>query len=218
LLLFVQIVGGTNLSVLLLARLERPFLGVRPDELPVCDAIVVLGGGVEPSPHEVGNLHLTTAGDRLVMGLELARLGKAPALCVGGGTAALDRRRWIEADLVKQAIEERRLSPVPVISLGACLDTRDEARHVSALADEHGWKRILLVTSAVHLRRAASTFRQMGLTVVPAPCKFLTTMSPEAEPPRFGVPTTLGFLYASTLLHEEIGWLEYRRRGWLAGE
>lgn len=218
LLLFVQVIGGTNLSVLLLAGLERPFVGVKPEDLPVCDAIVMLGGGVEPSPHEVGGLHLTSAGDRLVMALELARLGKAPVLCVGGGAAALDRRQWIEAELIKRAIDERGLSTVPVISLGACADTHDEALRTRRLADEHGWKRILLVTSAAHQRRALATFRQQKLEVVPAPCNFLTVMSPAAEPPIFGLPTLLGFGLFSNWLHEEIGWIEYRRRGWIGGE
>lgn len=215
LLLFVQVIGGTNFSTSLLGRLERPFAGMKPENLPACDAIVLLGGGVEPSPEEVGNLHLTNAGDRLVLALELVRLGKAPFLCVSGGTAGRGPQRWIEADLLKSAIDERQLSSVPVISLGACTDTRDEALHLRRLADEHGWKRLLLVTSAVHQRRALATFRHAGIEVIPAPCNFLTSMSPEAEPPRFGVPSSLGFVFASIWLHEQIGWLEYRRRGWI---
>lgn len=216
--LFIQVIGGTNFSVLLLGGLEWPYAGVRPEDLPVCDAIVLLGGGVEPSPHEVGHLHLTSAGDRLVMALELARLGKAPALCVSGGSATTGKQRWVEADLIKQAIEERHLASVPVFSFGACLDTHDEALHLRRLAAEHGWKRFLLVTSAVHQRRALGTFRQAGLEVVPAPCNFLTGMSPDAEPPIFGLPTFLGFIFTSTWLHEEIGWLEYRRRGWVSAD
>ena len=213
--LVIQVIGGTNFSTLLLSGLERPFSGVRPEDLPVCDAIVVLGGGVEPSPNEVGSLHLTNAGDRLVMALELARLGKAPVLCVSGGGATIGNHRWVEADVIKQAIDERHLTSVPVISFGACLDTHDEALHLRRLADEHGWKKFLLVTSAVHQRRALGTFRHEGLEVVPAPCNFLTGMSADSEPPTFGLPTNLGFVFTSTWLHEEIGWLEYRRRGWI---
>lgn len=216
--LFVQVIGGTNFSVLLLGGLERPYSGVKPEDLPVCDAIVLLGGGVEPSPKEVGNLHLTSAGDRLVMALELVRLGKAPALCVSGGTATMGRHRWVEADVIKQAIDERHLVSIPVFSFGACLDTHDEALHLRHLAGEHGWKRFLLVTSAAHQRRALATFRHEGLDVVPAACNFLTEMSPAAEPPIFGLPTLVGFLLTSTWLHEEIGWLEYRRRGWISAE
>ena len=217
LLLFVQVIGGTNFSGLLLGALERPYLGVRSEDLPVCDAIVMLGGGVEPSPNEVGNLHLTSAGDRLFKALELVRLGKARALCVSGG-GATGRPRWVEADLIKQAIDERHLASVPVFSFGACLDTHDEALHLRRLAGEYGWKRFLLVTSAVHQRRALATFRHEGLEVFPAACNFFTGISPDAEPPIFGLPTALGFVFTSTWLHEEIGWLEYRRRGWIGSE
>ncbi len=215
LFLLVQTVGGTNLSLLLLAALERPYAGVKAEELPQADVIVLLGGGVEPSPSEVGQLHLNIAGDRLVMALELARLGKAPVLCVSGGTAQLGQTRWVEADLIKQAIDTRQLASVPVISLGARRDTHDEAVRLRALCAEHGWKRILLVTSAAHQRRALATFRHEGLDVTPAACNFLTAMAPDAEPPVLGLPTHLGFQLMTTWLHEEIGWLEYRRRGWI---
>lgn len=216
LLLFVQTVGGTAFTIFLLERLERPFAGVKVENLPTCDAIVMLGGAVEPSPNEVGRLHLTNAGDRLVMALELVRLGKAPILCVSGGHAKFRTYRWVEADMIKAALDERKLSSVPVISFGARVDTHDEAVYAHRLAAERGWKRILLVTSAAHMRRSLAAFRHEGLEVVPAPCNFLTAMSPEANPPLFGVPGFLGFMNLSTWLHEEIGWLEYRRRGWVA--
>ena len=142
-------------------------------------------------------------------------LGEAPVLCVSGGTAARSSRLSIEADLLKRAIDERHLSSAPVISLGARTDTRDEALRLHRFADEHGWKRFLLVTSAAHQRRALATFRHAGLEVVAAPCNFLTGLSPGTQPPRFGVPGPLGFVFTSIWLHEQLGWLEYRRRGWI---
>jgi hypothetical protein len=35
------------------------------------------------------------------------------------------------------------------------------------------------------------------------------------DPPIFGIPDTFGFICVSTWLHEKIGWIEYRRRGWI---
>ena len=215
LLLFVQVIGGTRVPVWMVARLERPFAGMQPEALPVCDAIVLLGGCVEPSANEVGDLHLTTAGDRVAMALELVRLGKAPVLCLGGGTAGRATHLGVEADLLKRAIEARHLAAGPVFSLGACADTHDEALRLRALAGPAGWKRLLLVTSAAHQRRALATFRHAGFEVVPVPCNFLTGLSPEALPPQLGVPSWSGFFLTSIWIHEQIGWLEYRRRGWL---
>ena len=74
---------------------------------------------------------------------------------------------------------------------------------------------MLLVTSANHMRRATATFRTVGIEVIPAPCNFMSSLS---HAPTFGwpgVPRAGGFFKAATWLHEKIGWLEYRRRGWI---
>jgi len=214
---FVTLLGGTPFPVWLVETLERPYAGVKPDNQPAADVIVMLGGGVDPALHEVGHIHLTIAGDRVLMALELARLGKAPVLCLGGGHARFGRYRWVEADLVAQAIVERGLTPGEVISFGGCSDTHEEAQRLRQLANARGWKRVLLVTSAVHMRRAAAVFRAEDFEVIPAPCNFLTTLSDEAPPPLVTLPKLTGFTLFSAWLHEQIGWLEYRRRGWIRG-
>lgn len=212
---FLQLIGGTPFSEWLLDSLERPYAGVKFAELPACDAIVQLGGAVDVVPREVGHIHLTFAGDRLVMALELARLGKAPVLCLGGGFAPPGSPHGHEADVVKAAIVERGLTGVEVVSLGGSFDTHHEAVHARALARERGWRRILLVTSAAHMRRAAATFRHAGLEVVPAPCNFLTTPDAPLRPRTLRLPAWPGFFRTSVWLHETVGWYEYRRRGWL---
>ncbi len=212
---WITLLCGTPFPVWLVETLERPYAGVKPAAQPAADVIVLLGGGVDPAVHEVGNLHLTIAGDRVVMALELARLAKAPVLCVSGGHAKFGRYRWIEADLVARAIVDRGLTAAEVVSFGGCTDTHDEAMRLRQLAVTRGWRRVLLVTSAVHMRRAAATFRTEGFEVIPAPCNFLTALSEEAKPPIAGLPTPYGFTLFSAWLHEQIGWLEYRRRGWI---
>ena len=211
---FIYIVGATDFPDALLRSLERPYLDVKIDTLPACDAVVMLGGGLVPSPDEVGGLHLTKAGDRIVATLEIIRLGKAPVLVCGGSAIEIDGATKVEADLFKQALIERRV-PVPeIISLGRCTDTHDEATRTRAIADQRGWRRVLLVSSANHLRRAVATFRGVGIEVVPVPCNFQAGRRSGLlrEPiPGFG-----GFEKMSVWIHEQIGWLEYLRRGWIA--
>lgn len=214
--LFVWVIGGTNLPDALLRSLESPYAGVKPEELPAADAVILLGGGLEPSRYETGQLHLSAAGDRVVMALELLRLGKAPALCIGGGATRVNGEIWSEADFARAAIVERKLTTAEVFSLGICGDTHDEALRVFALAQEHRWRRLLLVTSACHMRRAAGTFRTAGLEVIPAPCNFLTSLSTGHSSFPINLPGHAGFAKTSVWIHEQIGWLEYRRRGWIA--
>ena len=212
---FIYVVGATALPDALLRSLESPYTGVKLETLPACDAVVMLGGGLDPSRHEVGGLHLTIAGDRIIAALEIIRLGKAPVLVCGGSGVKVDGVEKVEADLFKQALTERRV-PVPeIISLGHCEDTRDEAVRTRTIAKQRGWRRVLLVTSASHLPRATATFRALGVEVVPVPCNFLSTLSIDRAPRAVGIPRHVGFEKMSVWIHETIGWWEYRRRGWI---
>jgi uncharacterized SAM-binding protein YcdF (DUF218 family) len=216
--LWVLLIGGTDFSAALLRSLERPYAGVKAADLPACDAVVVLGGGFEPSPHEVAELHLTPAGDRIVMALELVRLGKAPVLCIGGSGVVVDGRHFIESELVKAALAERKVTDAELIALGRCTNTCDEARRVRELVRARGWQRVLLVTSASHLRRAMATFRTAGVEAVPAPCNFLGLIGEPISPWRLGPPGYGGFARFSTWMREWVGWHVYRARGWIAAD
>ncbi len=217
LVLLITLCGGTDLPGFLLRGLERPWAGVKIAELPACDAVIVLGGGTEPSRYEVGGMHLTKAGDRLIMGLELMRLGKAPVLLLGGGAATFEDGERIEADVVKTMLASWKLpATAQVESLGRSANTREEAEKVAALAKARGWNRVLIATSACHMRRTLGVFRTAGVGVVAAPCNFLTTVSTAPVPFRIGVPGWEGFEKISLWVHEKIGWAVYRRRGWIA--
>ena len=216
--LFVTVIGCSGVPGNLLASLERPYAGVKIETLPTADAIVLLGGGAAVSRFEAQGVHLTPAGDRVVMAHELFRLRKAPVLLLGGNANKLDGVVRFESDIVRDLLTTWGMPAEAIIPLGANQDTHDEALKVRALAAERGWHRVLLVTSANHLRRASAVFRAQGLEVIPVPCNFLTTVATAPPPPGFSVPGYDGFVKVATWLHEEIGWLEYRRRGWISAD
>lgn len=101
------------------------------------DAVVVLGGG---------------SGERLERGLELMEAGVSDTLVVSTGPTRSMRR----ADI---ACGQQRpwnvlcFSPDPVRTSG-------EARAIGALAQEHGWSSIAVVTSTYHLTRARTLVTQ----------------------------------------------------------
>jgi uncharacterized SAM-binding protein YcdF (DUF218 family) len=218
---FVFVVGSTGLAGSLLGSLERPFAAVKVGELPPGDAVVLLGGGTEPSRYEANGIHFTPAGDRLNMALEMMRLRKAPALVLGGGGSDFDGDFLSESQIVAHWFEGLQHAGVfdagaQIIPLPPCLDTHDEAAGVRKLATQRGWRRILLVTSANHMRRAAALFRTQGLEVAPVPCNFLTTISTAPSAQGMSAPNCDGFEKIAIWMHEEVGWWEYRRRGWIA--
>jgi uncharacterized SAM-binding protein YcdF (DUF218 family) len=214
--LFMSVVGSTRFPDYLLASLERPFVVRDLGKLPEGDAVVVvLGGGMRPSKYDVAGLDLTASGDRVVMALELIRLGKAKSLVIGGAAHTINGRTRAEAALTKQWLATWGWNRVPVESLGPCLDTHDEAVRVAALCKEKGWQKILLVTSAYHMKRAQAVFRTARVPVICVPCDFQTEVSVQTEPEWLWVPRYPGFEKLSIFIHEEVGWLMYRWRGWI---
>lgn len=215
----IWIIGATPLPGRLLGSLERPWVGVKHADLPEADVIMLLGGYSHPSREEVGRLHFNGSADRAVTALELVRLGKAKSLIVSGSGYTINGEAFVEGDLFREILVARQLGGPEVISLGGCKNTRHEAEKVSRLAQERGWKRVLLVTSASHMRRAAGVFRTTtGLEIVPVPSAFLTSVSVVTTDSLDLIPRSGGFGKIDGFLHEQIGWRVYRWRGWISDE
>lgn len=214
--LLLSLFGATALPGLLVRQLEEPYAQFDVNALPQADAIVLLGGGAEPTRFEVGGMHLTAAGDRVIMAMELARLRKAPAIVLGGNAVRFGEKRVLESETVRDWMRDRAGVTAELLPLPACSDTHDEAINTATLYRQRGWQQILLVTSANHMPRASATFRAAGMQVVPAPCNFLTEISHASSArfpitvPRAGVTAKMG-----VWLHEVVGWQVYRWRGWL---
>lgn len=90
--------------------------------------------------------------------------------------------------------------------------THDEALKMTALARAHGWRRVALVTSPAHTRRACATFEHAGLAVVCTPA--------DARDATWGGPRPLHsaadrLRVIGTWLYEQLGWFLYRARGWV---
>lgn len=216
---FIWVIGATPLPGSLLASLERPWVGVKREALPEADVVVLLGGFSAPSREEVGRLHFNQSADRAVTALELLRLGKAKTLVVGGSALMVNGEPFAEADLFKGVLTTWQSGGPEIISLGGCKHTRHEAEKVARLAAERGWKRVLLVTSASHLRRATGVFRTTtGLEIVPVPSAFLTSASIITTDSTDLIPRSAGFVKVEAWLHEVIGWRVYRWRGWISDE
>lgn len=128
-------------------------------------AVVVLAGGVRSGPaagwpDEPSAITF----ERLAHGVELARRTGLPLLLSGGAVVA-----------GPAAAETMQVAAGRFFGMQAkWLETRsrttgENARYSAELLAAEGVKRIVLVTSASHMRRSVAQFRAVGLEVVPAP-------------------------------------------------
>ena len=92
-------------------------------------------------------------------------------------------------------------------------DTHDNAVYTAKLLKDRGMDRILLVTSAYHMRRSLALFEAQGLDVIPAPTDFQQLVSPQVLPP--WLPAVSNLSQSTDALHEIVGYWVYRWQGWL---
>jgi uncharacterized SAM-binding protein YcdF (DUF218 family) len=205
---------GSRIPLRLVGTLERPYIRASLADVPACDAVVMLGGGHEISRNDPLGFNLTKAADRILVALELMRLNKGGVLVFGGRGYDAGGKEETEAQALQPWLASWQIPTAPVICLKGSADTHDEAVQVQALAKERGWKRVALVTSAAHMRRAEATFRRCGVEVEPVACDFRNLGTPHTD--GFNpFPEAVGFDLLEIYAHEKIGWWAYRLRGWI---
>ena len=210
----IWVIGCTPLSARLLATLEKPYATAGLDSLPACDAVVMLGGCARASQHDAQHIDLTAGVDRVTTAWRLIRQNKARALVLGGGGHQVNGIEQAEGKLLMNALRDLGFESVPSYNLGICSNTRDEALRVEPLIKEHAWRSLILVTSAYHMKRAEATFRKLELPITTVACDF-QVVGCSKNTDRFTAFPDLEKLHQMELyLHEVIGFLIYRWRGW----
>jgi uncharacterized SAM-binding protein YcdF (DUF218 family) len=111
------------------------------------------------------------------------------------------------------------VAPEAILEEPRSRTTRENALETRRLLDPLAARRILLVTSALHMPRAAALFRGQGVEVVPAPTDWLVV---EPGPrSRLGVafsllPKVESLALTTRALREWLGLAVARALGWLA--
>lgn len=205
----------TPLTSLLLLGLEDQYPSVKIEDAPTADAIICLGGGAAPSLHEPARVNFNNSVDRMTSALGLLAVGKAPILIVTGGGYEQAGVMHSEADAAVAYLKETLKLPQHIESLGVCLDTHDEALKISAMAKEKGWKRVLLVTSAAHMPRSVAVFAKAGVKVDPIPCDYLSSFKNIGDRKWIHLPSLSSNQGIAAWIHEVLGLVVYRLRGWI---
>lgn len=140
--------------------LEKPFPPARAEEMPQTAAILVLGGGIglPEAPCRLPYADLSEAGDRVWHAARLYHAGRASKVyCTNRDVSRT----------TPQFLKDLGVPHDSIVPLDGPRNTEEEARRCAA---ELGEQRVLLVTSAAHMRRAVNIFRKYAptLDVVPA--------------------------------------------------
>jgi len=186
----------------------------------VADAILVLSGGILPPTPPRPTVEIGDAGDRLLYGAYLFRKGRAPhIICTGNVATGGIALRPLAEDMA----EFLALLGIPTNSIVTEIkseNTREHAKYLYPVLQQRGFKRVLLVTSAMHMPRSVGVFRHLcpGIEFIPAPTDFRTVQRlpmPWYRHLTALIPTPRSLLDFCEVEHEYLGIAYYRVRGWI---
>ncbi len=198
----------------MLATLEDDYPLIAPAACKEADAVVVLGGVTAPPVPPRATIDVGPGFDRLLHGLRLLRLGKAPILVLsGGGSAEQAGMKISEASRLYQLALEYGVEPTSLLLEERSNNTHENARFTSELLKSRGLSTILLVTSASHMPRAAAAFEKQGLNTIAAPTDLRAIDEPNLI--RGLMPGVTGLEYSTIALREYCGLAIYWVRRWI---
>ena len=128
------------------------------------DAIVIFAGGVGESGQAGGGYQ-----ERLGRAIELYDEGWAPRIIISSGFVFAFK----EAEVMRAVAIERGVPATAIVLETDSANTHQNVTLTDAILRREGWRRVLLVSSPYHMRRALLTWRRAspGIDVVPEPVR-----------------------------------------------
>lgn len=184
--------------------LERGFPPAKVESLPRADAIVVLGGGIAPPTACTRYAELSSGADRGWHAARCYHAGKAPVILFSGVA---------EGPGMKQFLMDLGVPSAKIVLETESKNTFENGVFVKEKLKSLKAKRVLLVTSAWHMRRSAMTFRKMGVEVIPAGADYEALTARGSLTPKmlaYYLPSADCLNKSSAVLKEHIGYWAYR--------
>lgn len=180
------------------------------------DVGIVLGGWIAEYDSELDRAVFKKVPDRLLQAYRLYRTGKIKKILISGGSGHYLYPWKKEAKVVKNYLLEIGIPPDDILADTSSRNTYENALYSKKVMEHYPEiDTRLLITSAIHMRRASACFDAVGLNVA----KFGTDrIVPSENYNNFEtifVPSINSYYYWHLLVHEWIGYVVYDIRGYI---
>lgn len=194
--------------------MEFPFERKEYSEINFADGIVVLSGGRYKPPGKTQIIEWKDP-DRFVAGIELYRAKKAGKIIFTGGINPLNKYLPPEGNIyIKEAIS-LGIPKKDLYTTHKVTNTLEEAKAIKGLLKNKlktSSNKIILVTSAFHMKRAKTVFERQGIKVLPYPVDFKSNKDIKSiiKNPMKWLPSSSALDSSSDAIREIIGRIVYR--------
>jgi uncharacterized SAM-binding protein YcdF (DUF218 family) len=175
------------------------------------DAVILLGGVVDDrAMSRSGMISLNDNVERLLDTLTVLKEGRARYVIVSGG-AVDEAQEYVEARVLADELERLGIARERIIVEDKAKNTRENATLSAEIVRARGFSKLLIVTSAFHMRRARACFQKVGLDVDTLPVDYRTYDS--AKFSGSWLPRASHLERSTGALREMSGYYIYRARG-----
>ncbi|WP_192820476.1 YdcF family protein [Rufibacter sp. LB8] len=183
-------------------------------DVALYDAAIVLTGVTrhEKSPHD--RTHYSEGSERILDAIQLYKLGKIKKIIITGGSGSLVSVANTEAQDLRQTALYAGVPTADILLEEKSRNTRENAQFTKELLQAHPeLKKLLLITSAFHMRRAQGCFTKANVAFDAFPADFQT------QDRRYTlddvlIPNVDALKNWSKILHEWLGFVTYKLLGY----
>lgn len=178
-----------------------------------CRTVVVLGGMASENRSN-GLPRFMQSSDRLWQALWLLQTGVADTMVISGGRGTLFDKQRSEGLLLVDYLEDIKVMDERILVEAKSRNTYENAVKTSELFTRRGMsKKIILVTSAFHMPRAARCFKSQGFQVETYPADPLSGVRP-LQWNDYVIPSAGTLESWGVLFREWVGFVMYRINGY----
>ena len=174
---------------------------------------IVLGGMVTyDATNDKG--YFNNVSDRFIQTALLYKRGHIRNILVAAGNGYLTKNNFSEAVYIKNHLIQLGIPAERIYTDGKSRNTLENAMFTKQLADSAGLRGpYLLISSAMHLRRAEKVFRKLGIEPTLYPCNFLAQDRGNNFLEDYLLPSSDAFSRWDNLIKELVGTLAYSITG-----
>lgn len=180
------------------------------------DVGIILGGWIGEEDQRLDRVVFRNVPDRLFQGYRLYKSGKVKKLLISGGSGHYLYPEKSEAWAIKKYLLEIGVPDKDILTDPESRNTHQNATHSKAILQKHdSLQSKLLITSAIHMRRAEACFQNEGVEFDMFGTDQIAKQDHVYNLEVLFVPDIKSFYYWHLLIHEWIGYVAYDVRGYI---
>jgi uncharacterized SAM-binding protein YcdF (DUF218 family) len=177
------------------------------------DAAIVLGG-IGSVDMRLEKINFGYSCDRLFQALPLYYKGRVKRIIFTGGSGSIEFPEKKEGVYVAKYLQSIHFPDSGFIIEPHSRNTFENAVFTKKITDSLGVKNVLLITSAFHMRRSLAIFEKAGYKNITPYATNRVSGARRFTPDHLLLPNAEAFLSVQLLIHEWIGYLTYKLRGY----